>query len=225
MSIESTLQSIRSTLPQGTQLVAVSKFHPVEKILEAYQAGQHLFGESRVQELLEKVPQLPQDIQWHFIGHLQTNKVKLLLPHIALIHSIDSLSLLEMLNSNASKRGKKVKGLLQIHIAQEQTKFGFSIEECKSIFEKRSLASYPFVEIVGLMGMATNTDDNEEIEYEFSSLQNLFLYLKKEYPEQTEGFKELSMGMSDDYPLALKHGATLIRVGSKIFGERRIGMD
>ncbi|HBJ76817.1 MAG TPA: YggS family pyridoxal phosphate-dependent enzyme [Porphyromonadaceae bacterium] len=221
MSITSAIQEITSSLPTKTRLVAVSKFQPIEKIREAYyQSGQRVFGESRVQELSLKAEQLPKDIEWHFIGHLQKNKIKSLLPIVSLIHSVDSEELLRAIHSEAIKINREIKVLLQIHIAKEKSKFGFSFEECRKLFENSVLSQFPSIKVVGLMGMATNTEDEEEIREEFSSLQQFLLSLKHDFHKETLDFTELSMGMSNDYPLAIEYGSTLVRIGSKIFGER-----
>ena len=214
------IKSITDQLPQGVRLIAVSKFHPAEAIMEAYQAGQHLFGENHVQELVQKQAELPQDISWHFIGHLQTNKVKYLVPFVSLIHSIDSLKLLTTVNKEAQKVGRVVPCLLQLHIAHEETKFGFSPEECRELLASNVLQELPHVRVSGLMGMATNTDDVAEVRREFKELKSLFDEWKHTYFPHDEQFKELSMGMSGDYPIAIEEGSTLIRVGTSIFGER-----
>ena len=207
--IAENLCRVRAAVPQGVELVAVSKFHPAEALREAYDAGQRVFGESRVNELVAKAGALPGDIRWHFIGHLQTNKIKYIVPYVALIHGIDSYKLLVEVNKQAEKAGKVVNCLLQLHIAEEETKFGFSFEECLSN-----------IQLCGLMGMATNTDDNEQIEKEFCSLSSFFKEVKDSWFADTEAFRELSMGMSHDYHQAIAAGSTLIRVGSKIFGDR-----
>ncbi len=218
MSIQSNISSIRATLPKGVDLLCVSKYHSIEVIQEAYAAGERLFGESRVQELLQKREALPKDIRWHFIGHLQTNKIRMILPFVDLIHGVDSWRLLEAIDKEAAKLqlDHPVRVLLEVKVAQEETKYGFTVEE---------LAPFPFppqggklqhVEIVGLMGMASNTEDTAQIAGEFATLQRLFEELKPAIPT----LQILSMGMSEDYPLAIAHGSTLIRIGSGIFGER-----
>lgn len=213
MSISSEIQRLHLELPPSTKLVAVSKFHPVEAVLEAYSAGQRIFGESRVQELCEKHPLLPQDIEWHFIGHLQTNKVKLIVPFVSLIHGVDSVRLLQEIDREGSKIGRVIPCLLQIHVAQEETKFGLSPDECRALVSE--LGNYPFVHVCGLMGMASLTDNQNQIRGEFCQLKNLLEELK------TPTFKQLSMGMSDDYLLAIECGSTLVRIGSRIFGQRQ----
>ncbi len=218
--ISKNIQYINSQLPPTTRLVCVSKFKPVEAIQEAYTAGQRVFGESKVQELCTKAEQLPADIEWHFIGHLQTNKVKHLLPVVSLIHGVDSEHLLTEINKQAEKIGKKMRCLLEIHIAQEEAKYGFSTEELIAFFQKGNWRELKNISFCGLMGMASNTDDENQIRKEFRGLKTLFDKLKIEYfPENTD-FKELSMGMSGDYQIAVEEGSTLIRIGSFIFGER-----
>jgi PLP dependent protein len=206
--------------PYHAKLIAVSKTKPKEDILEVYQAGQRLFGENLVQELVEKYKSLPKDIEWHLIGHLQTNKVKAIAPFVSLIHSVDSLKLLEEIDKQAEKNNRVVDCLLQIFIASEETKFGLNPDELYNLLTSVELSRMEHVRIRGLMGMATNTDDEAKVESEFSYLQTLFGHVKEEIFKGAPTFNELSMGMSSDYKIALKHGATLIRVGSMIFGER-----
>ena len=220
MSIADNLKQVLAELPQGVRLVAVSKFHPNEAIEEAYRSGQRVFGESKVQEMTAKYESLPKDIEWHFIGHLQTNKIKYIVPYVALIHGIDSYKLLVEVNKQAEKAGKVVNCLLQLHIAEEETKFGFSFEECRDMLAEGEWKTLSNIQLCGLMGMATNTDDNEQIEKEFCSLSSFFKEVKDSWFADTEAFRELSMGMSHDYHQAIAAGSTLIRVGSKIFGER-----
>lgn len=218
--ISEQIKSIKASLPEGVRLIAVSKFHPNEAILEAYEAGQRLFGENHVQELTAKQESLPADIEWHFIGHLQTNKVKYVAPFVSLIHGIDTPKLLKVVDKEGAKVGRVIPCLLQIHIATEETKFGFSREECLEMLSSDILTELQHVQICGLMGMATNTDDEVQIRKEFHTLRALFEELKETYFMDAPAFKELSMGMSDDYPIAIEEGSTLIRVGTKIFGER-----
>lgn len=220
MSIKSNILSILRELPEQTRLVAVSKFHSNESIMEAYEAGQRIFGESKVQEMTPKYETLPKDIEWHFIGHLQTNKIKYIAPYVALIHGIDSYKLLQEVNKQAEKAGRIISCLLQIHVAKEETKFGFTFNECRDMLRSGDWKSLTNIQISGLMTMATNTDSVEQIQQEFRSLHTFFREIKKSYFSGEESFKELSMGMSDDYSLAIKEGSTSIRVGSKIFGER-----
>ena len=220
MNIADNLQQVLNELPEGVRLVAVSKFHPNEAIEEAYRSGQRVFGESKVQEMTAKYESLPKDIEWHFIGHLQTNKIKYIVPYVALIHGIDSYKLLVEVNKQAEKAGKVVNCLLQLHIAEEDTKFGFSFDECRDMLAEGEWKTLSNIQLCGLMGMATNTDDNEQIEKEFCSLSSFFKEVKDSWFADTEAFRELSMGMSHDYHQAIAAGSTLIRVGSKIFGDR-----
>ena len=220
MNIADNLQQVLNELPEGVRLVAVSKFHPNEAIEEAYRSGQRVFGESKVQEMTAKYESIPKDIEWHFIGHLQTNKIKYIVPYVALIHGIDSYKLLVEVNKQAEKAGKVVNCLLQLHIAEEETKFGFSFEECRDMLAEGEWKTLSNIQLCGLMGMATNTDDNEQIEKEFCSLSSFFKEVKDSWFADTEAFRELSMGMSHDYHQAIAAGSTLIRVGSKIFGDR-----
>ena len=218
--ISDEIKRFHDELPQGVELVAVSKFHPCESIMEAYNAGQRIFGESRVQEFLAKIPQLPADIEWHFIGHLQTNKIKYMAPYVALIHGVDSYKLLAEINKQAVKAGRIIPCLLQIHIAQEETKFGFSTDECRAMLEAGEWKALENVRIAGVMGMATYTEDEKQIRKEFKTLVANFAYLKMAYFSVNEEFKEISMGMTDDYKIAMSEGSTIVRVGSGIFGER-----
>lgn len=219
-TIQANLKEVLSELPAGVRLVAVSKFHPNEALEEAYAAGQRIFGESHVQEMTQKYDTLPKDIEWHFIGHLQTNKVKYMAPYVAMIHAIDSYKLLAEVNKQAAKANRIIPCLLQIHIAQEETKFGFTFDECKQMLQTGEWKNLKNIQIAGVMGMATNVDDNEQIKREFCSLNTFFKEIKQTYFADSEYFKEISMGMSHDYSLAIEGGSTLVRVGSKIFGER-----
>ena len=214
------IHALTSQLPQGVRLVAISKFHPAEAIAEAYAAGQRLFGESRVQELQAKHEALPKDIEWHFIGHLQTNKVKYIVPYVALIHGIDSFRLLAEVDRQAERVGRTVGCLLQMHIAREETKFGFSFEECRQLLQEGEWRQLHHVRLRGMMGMATNTDNMQQVEEEFRSLATFFHEVKTTWFAADEAFCELSMGMSHDYLQAIAAGSTLIRVGTYIFGER-----
>ncbi len=214
------IKEIRNELPEGVRLVAVSKFHPNEAIEEAYRAGQRIFGESKVQEMTAKYESLPKDIEWHFIGHLQTNKVKYIVPYVALIHGIDSYKLLAEVDKQAAKAGRRVNSLLQLHIAREETKFGFSFDECRQMLAEGQWRQLQHIRLCGLMGMATNTDNVEQIKEEFRSLSNFFREVKSTWFADDDAFCELSMGMSHDYHEAIAEGSTLVRVGSKIFGER-----
>ena len=212
MSITTNIASIRATIPDGVTLVCVSKFHPVEAIMQAYEAGERDFGESRVQELLPKYEALPKDIRWHFIGHLQTNKVKQILPFVHMIHSVDSIRLLEVINKEAEKIGRRIKVLLEVHVAKEETKSGFTPEELLTLDIQLSTLNY--IDICGLMGMATNTDDESEWRRCFRAIASLASQLS------TLNTKQLSMGMSDDYLVAIEEGSTMVRIGSTIFGSR-----
>lgn len=218
--IQEEIQTIKAGLPQEVRLVAVSKFHPIEALQEAYEGGQRIFGESKVQEMTQKHDALPKDIEWHFIGHLQTNKIKYMAPYVALIHGVDSYKLLAEINKQASKAGRIIPCLLQIHIAQEETKFGFSTDECLDMLEEGNWRTLEHIQIAGVMGMATNTEDEAQIRREFSTLSALFRQIKETYFKEVPAFKEISMGMSDDYQLAVAEGSTLVRIGSRIFGVR-----
>ena len=218
--IKENLEQIRATIPEGVTLVAVSKTKPVSDLQEAYDAGQRVFGENYPQEMRDKHEVLPKDIQWHFIGHLQTNKIKYIIPFVTLIHSIDTANLLEAVNKEARKHDRVVDCLLQFHIAQEETKFGLDLNEARQLLESEVFKQMDNIRICGVMGMATFTDDEVEIRKEFKHLKEIFEILKKDYFDGQSQFKELSMGMSEDYPIAIEEGATLVRVGSKIFGPR-----
>ena len=215
MSIQENYHKIKAQIPENVELVAVSKFHPIEKIKEVYDCGQKVFGENKVQELLTKVNELPADIQWHLIGHLQTNKVKYIAPFIDTIQSVDSEKLLLEINKEAAKNNRIIKVLLQIKIAEEETKYGLEISEAKEIFSNYLEHQYPNIEILGLMGMATFTDNKNQVKSEFLVLKSLF--------DELSTFKKLetlSMGMSDDFALAIECGSTSVRIGSAIFGVR-----
>ena len=220
MSITENITRLRASLPAGVTLVAVSKFHPVEALQEAYDAGQRVFGESRAQELTAKQKVLPGDIEWHFIGPLQSNKVKDIAPFIHTIHSIDSLKLLQEVNKQAAKHERTVNVLLEIHVAQEEAKPGVSPDECRELLRGLAPDALPHIRISGLMGMATNTDDTTLIQQEFHTLHTLFTELRDSVFKGNSHFRELSMGMSHDYPIAIREGSTMIRVGTSIFGER-----
>lgn len=221
MGIQTTIKEIRNQLPDQVRLVAVSKFHPIQAIEEAYAAGQRIFGESKVQEMDEKHAALPSDIEWHFIGHLQTNKVKYIVPYVSMIHAVDSYKLLAEINKQAAKCGRTIPCLLEIHIAQEDSKFGFTFQECRDMLKVGEWQSLTHVDICGVMGMATNTDNEAQVYHEFETIYHFFEELKSTYfKAASSSFKEVSMGMSHDYPLAIRAGSTLVRIGSKIFGER-----
>ena len=219
MNIEK-YDEIRASLPAGVRLVAVSKFKPAEDISALYQHGQRVFGENHAQEMKAKHEVLPQDIEWHFIGHLQTNKIKYIAPYVSLIHSIDSFDLLKEVNKHAVKNNRVIPCLLQFHIANEETKFGFTFEECEAMLNDPGFIELKNVEIHGVMGMATFTDNMEQVREEFQHLHQIFQELKTIYFAQNPDFKEISMGMSEDYPIAIEEGSTLIRIGSAIFGPR-----
>jgi len=218
--IEEQLALINETLPPHVCLVAVSKTKPAFIIKEAYDAGQRHFGENKVQELVEKAEELPKDIKWHLIGHLQTNKVKYLIPHVHLIHSVDSLKLLAEINKQASKLGKVVDCLMQFHIAQETSKFGLTLDEAHGLLLSDAYQQFKNIRFVGVMGMASNTDEETQIKTEFARLRYYFQELKTRFFANEPSFRELSMGMSGDYLLAIEEGSTMVRVGSSIFGSR-----
>lgn len=218
--IVSQITEITNNLPNGSRLVAVSKFHPDEAVMEAYNAGQRIFGENHVQEMVGKYERLPKDIQWHFIGHLQSNKIKYIVPFVSLIQSVDSFKLLCEIDKQASKAGRIVDCLLQIHIAQEETKFGFSFDECRQMLSLGEWRNLSHIHLCGVMGMATNTDNTTQVEKEFKSLKDFFDEVKISFFKADDTFKELSMGMTHDYQIALRNGSTLVRIGTKIFGER-----
>ena len=220
MSISQNIVQLKASLPANVTLVAVSKFHPAAALEEAYNAGQRVFGESRAQELTAKQKVLPGDIEWHFIGPLQSNKVKDIAPFIHTINSIDSLKLLQEVNKQALKNSRVIRVLLEIHVAQEETKHGLSPNECRELLQNEQLAELRNIQICGLMGMATYTDDTTLIEQEFHTLHELFSELKSIYFKGNDNFAVLSMGMSHDYPIAIRQGSTMIRVGTSIFGER-----
>jgi hypothetical protein len=220
MSIADKLNTIKSELPSHVKLIAVSKTHPVEAIMEAYNAGHRLFGENKVQELVSKYEQMPKDIEWHLIGHLQTNKVKYIAPFVSLIHSVDSLKLLKTINKEAAKNNRVIDCLLQVHIAQEETKFGLSTQELHDILKSPELDQLNNIRICGLMGMATFTDNIQQVRNEFRNLKNIFDEVKNAYFQMESFFKEISMGMSGDYRIAIEEGSTMVRIGSNIFGHR-----
>jgi pyridoxal phosphate enzyme (YggS family) len=219
--IASNIKSLKQQIPPSVMLVAVSKTKPVSDILEAYNSGQKSFGENRVQELLQKKDLLPVDIEWHLIGHLQSNKVKLIVPFISLIHSVDSYKLLKIIDLEASRINRIVDCLLQIHIAEEETKFGFSMDEIFEMTGSEDFRNLNSIRICGLMGMATFTEDEERIHIEFRYLTECFSKLRREYFTEKPWFKEISMGMSEDFKIAIGEGSTIVRIGSLIFGERK----
>ncbi|MDR2928198.1 MAG: YggS family pyridoxal phosphate-dependent enzyme [Cytophagaceae bacterium] len=225
MSIAFNIQKIKEQLPASVQLVAVSKTHPPEAVMEAYNTGQRIFGESKVQELVDKQSVLPKDIKWHMIGHLQSNKVKDVVPFVDLIHSVDSYKLLSIIDKEAGKIQRTVNFLLQVHIADEITKFGFTEEELIELLKSDEFKTLLHIRICGLMGMATFTNDIQKVRNEFKNLKRIFDKIKADYFIDTPDFKQLSMGMSDDYPIAIEERSTLIRVGSAIFGTRYYNKD
>jgi pyridoxal phosphate enzyme (YggS family) len=227
MSIKENLLRIKSNLPKEVTLIAVTKTHPVEKLMELYNAGHYVFGENKVQEMCDKYEKMPKNISWHLIGHLQTNKVKYIAPFVSLIHSVDSLKLLKEINKQAAIHDTRIHCLLQIYIASEETKFGLSFEEAEQLLNSEELKQLKYVSIVGLMGMASNTEDKELIRKEFRSLSDFYkkhrLQLTFNWIDRDSSKKEysvLSMGMSSDYNIAIEEGSTMIRVGSSIFGNR-----
>lgn len=219
VDVQANIKRVLSEMPEGVRLVAVSKFHPVEKLMAAYEAGQRRFGESRVQELLAKEPQMPADVEWHFIGHLQTNKVKQLVGKASLIESIDSERLLDMVDHESRKAGVTTRVLMQVHVALEETKFGFWPEELLDYFRARKFENLTNTHICGVMGMASNTDDAERVSQDFAAISKVYGDIIELCPD-LRGFDTLSMGMSGDWPLAVEHGSNMVRIGTAIFGER-----
>ena len=218
--VKGNLKDVLSTLPDGVRLVAVSKFHPAEHIEEAYREGQRIFGESHEQELSRKVKELPEDIQWHFIGHLQTNKVKYIAPYISMIEAVDSLKLLKEIQKQAEKNGRVIDVLLELHIAEEETKYGLTPDACRQLLDNGEWEQMKNVRICGLMMMASNVDDENQIRNEFTTAKLFFDEVKQKYFADAEYFCERSWGMSDDYPIAIECGSTMVRVGTRIFGPR-----
>ena len=219
VDVQANINRVLSEIPAGVRLVAVSKFHPVEKLMVAYEAGQRRFGESRVQELLAKEPQMPADVEWHFIGHLQTNKVKQLVGKTSLIESIDSERLLDIVDRESRKAGVTTRVLMQVHVAREETKFGFWPEELLDYFRARKFENLTNTHICGVMGMASNTDDAERVSQDFAAIAEVYKEILRLCPD-LRGFDTLSMGMSGDWPLAVEHGSNMVRIGTAIFGER-----
>ena len=218
--VKGNLKDVLSTLPDGVRLVAVSKFHPAEYIEQAYREGQRIFGESHEQELSRKVKELPEDIQWHFIGHLQTNKVKYIAPYISMIEAVDSLKLLKEIQKQAEKNGRVIDVLLELHIAEEETKYGLTPDACRQLLDNGEWEQMKNVRICGLMMMASNVDDENQIRNEFTTAKLFFDEVKQKYFADAEYFCERSWGMSDDYPIAIECGSTMVRVGTRIFGPR-----
>jgi pyridoxal phosphate enzyme (YggS family) len=225
MNIALNIRSVLDELPSKVTLVAISKTKPIEEIMEAYQTGHRIFGENKVQELTNKYEQMPKDIIWHMVGHLQSNKVKYIAPFVALIHSVDSLNLLKEIDKQAKKNNRIIDCLLEVHIAEEETKYGLGDDEVISIIGSPEIKTLENVRITGLMGMATYTDDNNQIRKEFRHLSTLFKTLKESHFANKPEFGEISMGMSSDYLIAIEEGSTLVRVGSKIFGNRNYSAD
>lgn len=221
MSISENIDLVKAKLPTQVQLVAVSKTKPVEMLMEAYNHGQRAFGENKVQEMTAKYEAMPKDIEWHFIGHLQTNKIKYMASFVHLVHGVDSFKLLKAINTEARKASRVISCLLQFHIAEEETKFGLSWEEAEEMLQSEEFASLENVKVCGVMGMATYTDDEAQVRKEFATLKNYFDRLKADYFSTNDDFKTISMGMSGDYLLAIEEGSTMVRIGSTIFGERQ----
>lgn len=220
MDIQTNLKQVLSELPSGVRLVAVSKFHPAEAIREAYEAGQRIFGESKEQELSEKQKELPPDIEWHFIGHLQTNKVKYIAPYISMVDAVDSVKLLKEINKQAAKHDRVVNVLLELHIAEEATKYGFTLDACREMLDDGEWRSLENVKICGLMMMASNVDDEAQIKQEFDTGAKFFDEVKERYFAGDDSFCERSWGMSGDYEIAVQCRSTMVRIGTAIFGER-----
>lgn len=219
--ITQNINKIKAELPSGVKLVAVSKYHPVEQLQEAYATGQRLFGESHAQELTAKAPQMPDDVEWHFIGHLQRNKVRAIIPFVSIIHSVDSIRLLDTIEKEAKRIGKVISVLLQLHVAKEEAKSGFSVDELIALARSGAFSKYENIRFCGLMAMATFTDDQELIKEEFASVGQTFRTLRSEKLFSTHTFTEISMGMSDDWHIAVEEGATIVRIGTEIFGPRQ----
>lgn len=216
MNISENIKKYREELPENVQLVAISKTKPNDDLMEAYEAGQRIFGENKIQEMTDKWEALPKDIKWHMVGHVQSNKVKYMAPYVSLIHAVDSLKLLKEINKRARQNERTIDCLLQIKIAEEDSKFGISKEEAREILESEKFQKMEHVKVVGLMGMATFTDEDTQVKQEFNRLKNIMEEFKADFPY----LKELSMGMSGDYQIALECGTTMVRIGSSIFGER-----
>ncbi len=217
MSIKSKLDNLKSTIPSEVSLVVVSKMQDNQRILEAYNAGHRIFGENKAQELIAKQPDLPDDIEWHFIGHLQRNKVKYIAPFVKLIHSVDSLRLLKEVNKHALKNERIIDYLLEFHIAEEESKFGLSYDDAVGIIQNPDFSTLKNVNICGVMGMATFTEDHTQIRHEFQKLKKIFNVLKAQFFSEKQDFKTLSMGMSKDYSLAIEEGSNMVRIGSAVF--------
>lgn len=221
MPIGEQITRLRKELPEGVSLLAISKYQPIEALQEAYDAGQRMFGENHIQEMAAKAASLPKDIQWHFTGHVQTNKIKYMAPFVNLIHAVDSFRLLREIDKHAAKHERCIDCLLQIHIAQEETKYGLSVDECRHLLANEPWRELQHVRITGLMAMGSNTDDMEQVRSEFKQIKNLFDELKEKYFPDEPSFCQISEGMTDDYPIAIEEGSTIVRIGSMIFGERK----
>lgn len=221
MSISSNIEHLRSSLPSGVSLLAISKYQPIEVLREAYDAGQRMFGENHIQEMAAKASVLPRDIEWHFTGHVQTNKIKYMAPFVSLIHAVDSFRLLREIDKHAAKHDRVIDCLLQIHIAQEDTKYGFTIDECRTMLATEPWRELRHVRITGLMAMGSNTDDMEQVRSEFRQMKMFFDELRSTHFASSPSFCQLSEGMTDDYPIAIEEGSTIVRIGSMIFGERQ----
>ena len=220
MYIAEQIKRLRSELPEGVNLLAISKYQPIESLQEAYDAGQRMFGENHIQEMAAKAAALPKDIAWHFTGHVQTNKIKYMASFVSLIHAVDSFRLLREINKHAAKHNRVIDCLLQIHIAQEDTKYGLTVQECRELLAHEPWRELENVRIVGLMAMGSNTDDMEQVRGEFRQMKQLFDELKDTYFADEPSFCQLSEGMTDDYPIAIEEGSTIVRIGSMIFGDR-----
>ena len=221
MSVAEQITRLQKELPEGVKLLALSKYQPIEAIQEAYDAGQRMFGENHIQEMAAKAAALPKDIAWHFTGHVQTNKIKYMAPFVSLIHAVDSFRLLREINKHAAKHERCIDCLLQIHIAQEETKYGLSVDECRQLLANEPWRELQHIRITGLMAMGSNTDDLEQVRNEFRKIKQLFDELKSTYFVDEPSFCQLSEGMTDDYPIAIEEGSTIVRIGSMIFGERK----
>ncbi len=223
MDSSKNIEKIKSELPEHVRLIAISKTKPLKDIMEAYNSGHRVFGENKVQEIISKQPELPGDIEWHFVGHLQSNKVKYLAGFVGLIHSVDKLKLLKEINKRAKNEERVIDCLLQFHIAEEESKFGLDLEEAKDLINSQVFPELKNIRIVGVMGMATFTDNEDQVRKEFRSLKNTFDFLKENYFPAQAHFKEISMGMTNDYKIAIEEGSTMVRIGSAIFGDRNQG--
>lgn len=225
MDIKENLNRIKTTLPEGVRLVAVSKTHPVEMLMEAYDAGQRIFGENKVQEMTAKSQVLPTDIEWHFIGHVQSNKIRLMAPYVSVIQGVDNYDKLAEIDRQAARFNRHITCLLQLHIATEETKFGFSADECTAMLDEGKWKELKNITIGGVMGMASNTDDEAQVLGEFRRLKQIFDTFKEKYFNESTDFNTISAGMSGDYQLAIREGSNMVRIGSSIFGERNYNLN